>query len=421
MTEPPDHDSVPAAGSVAASAPSPAASPAAPGSAQARRERRILTLAVVLSSAAVAQAFGRFTWGVVLPEARADVLDGSNTLAGLFGSLNVGAYLAGTLVVGWLASRLTLVGLVRLGLTLSTAGIALASFTTDPVLLGAALAVMGLGGAAIWVPAPGIAARLFPGNRSGLATGLIGAGIGCGIVFAGRLAGWANDGSLHSWQRVYRIELAIAVVVLALAFAGLRSQGQHPSDSGGFGGFRALRTMQGWKALTAAYAAFGFSYILVIAFMVARLEDDSGFSEERAAFMFSVVGVAIIVGGLTIVPLSDRIGRRVTLVGAFAMWAAASLAILSGSLPLVLVAAFAVGLMFSAIPGTIIAHVVTHTDSATYGPAFSAATLAFGVAQAVSPQIGGALADWQGSFTGVFVLAAAVALGGAAAATRLRD
>lgn len=399
----------------------PAKSAAVVPAASARRERRILILAVVLSSAAVAQAFGRFTWGVVLPSARADVLEGSNTLAGLFGSLNVGAYLLGTLAVGWLASRLTLVGLVRLGLTLSTSGIALAAVTTDPAGLAAALVVMGLGGAAIWVPSPRIAARLFADNRSGLASGIIGAGIGCGIVLAGRLAGWADDGSVHAWQRVYRIELAIALAVLALAFAGLRSRGEHPSASGGFGGFAALRLMQGWKPLTAAYAAFGFSYILVIAFMVARLEDDSGFSEDRAAFMFSTVGVAIIVGGLTVVPLSDRIGRRVTLAAAFVVWAAASLAILSGSTPVVMVAAFAVGMMFSAIPGTIISHVVTHTDEATYGPAFSAATLAFGVAQAVSPQVGGAMADWQGSFTGVFVLAAAVALAGAVASVRLRD
>ena len=93
-------------------------------------ERRILTLVIVLASAMVAQAFGRFTWGVVLPEARDDLLDGSNTAAGLFGSLNVGAYLVGTIVVAWLASRSSLVGLVKIGLVLSTSGLAIASFTT---------------------------------------------------------------------------------------------------------------------------------------------------------------------------------------------------------------------------------------------------------------------------------------------------
>ena len=144
-------------------------------------ERRILTLAIVLASAMVAQAFGRFTWGVVLPDARDDLLDGSNTAAGLFGSLNVGAYLLGTIVVAWLASRSSLVGLVKVGLVLSTSGLVLASFTTRPAVLALALVIMGLGGAIIWVPVPGIAARQFPPERRGFATGIAGVGIGVGI------------------------------------------------------------------------------------------------------------------------------------------------------------------------------------------------------------------------------------------------
>ena len=43
-------------------------------------------------------------------------------------------------------------------------------------------------------------------------------------------------------------------------------------------------------------------------------------------------------------------------------------------------------------------------------PAYSAATLAFGVAQMASPQVGGVIADWQGSFTAVFLLSAVVAV-----------
>ena len=80
-----------------------------------------------------------------------------------------------------------------------------------------------------------------------------------------------------------------------------------------------------------------------------------------------------------------------------------------------------VGVMFSGIPATIIAHVVTHTDERSFGPVFSATTLAFGIAQAISPQIGGAIADWRDSFTVVFLLAAAVALLGAVAAWSLPE
>ena len=75
--------------------------------------------------------------------------------------------------------------------------------------------------------------------------------------------------------------------------------------------------------------------------------------------------------------------------------------------------------MFAGMPTMITAHIVAHTDTNTYGPAFSAATLAFGVTQMISPQIGGTLADVFGSFTWVFVLSAAVAFVGALFSSRL--
>ena len=384
-------------------------------------ERRVLTLVLVLASAMVAQAFGRFTWGVVLPDARDDLLDGSNTAAGLFGSLNVGAYLVGTIVVAWLASRSSLVGLVKIGLVLSTSGLAIASFTTEPVVLAGALVVMGLGGAIIWVPVPGIAARQFSAERRGFATGVAGVGIGLGIVFAGRMAAWLRDGDRDVWQTLYRIELSIALVVIVCAFVFLRSQGERPSVSGGFGGFRALRQVDGWRALTGAYSAYGFSYILVISFTVARLEDDAGWTSSRAALAFTTIGFAVVLGGLIMGTISDRLGRRPTMAVGFISWAVASLGILSGELAVVLASSVLVGVMFSGIPATIIAHVVAHTDERAFGPVFSATTLAFGMAQAISPQIGGAIADWRGSFTTVFVLAAAVALLGAIAAWSLPD
>ena len=384
-------------------------------------ERRILTLVIVLASAMVAQAFGRFTWGVVLPEARDDLLDGSNTAAGLFGSLNVGAYLIGTIVVAWLASRSSLVGLVKIGLVLSTSGLAIASFTTEPVVLAVALVIMGLGGAIIWVPVPGIAARQFSAERRGFATGVAGVGIGLGIVFAGRMAAWLRGGDQDVWQTLYRIELGIALVVIVSAYVFLRSQGERPSVAGGFGGFGALRQVVGWKALTAAYSAYGFSYILVISFTVARLEDDAGWSSGRAALAFTTIGIAVVLGGLIMGTISDRFGVRPTMAAGFIGWAIAAVGILTGELVVVLASALLVGVMFSGIPATIIAHVVTHTDERSFGPVFSATTLAFGIAQAISPQIGGAIADWRDSFTVVFLLAAAVALLGAVAAWSLPD
>ncbi len=101
------------------------------------------------------------------------------------------------------------------------------------------------------------------------------------------------------------------------------------------------------------------------------------------------------------------------------MLGASALLALVGRQPWATIAAIGTGLMFSGLPALIIAHIVDHTDASTYGPAFSAATLAFGVMQMLSPQIGGAIADATGSFTLVFVASAAFALVGAAASSRL--
>ena len=388
-----------------------------------RAEPVWLVIVIVMATACVAQAFGRFTWGVVLPDARDDLLDGSNTIAGLFATLNVTAYLAGTFAVSWMATRVSLVGLMRIGIILSTSALGLAAFAPSGLILAIALTVMGLGGALIWIPSPSIAARVLPPNRAGLAVGLVGSGIGLGFAFAGQLASFLDgrsDGD-HLWQTVYRIEFAIAVVVLVSTFVFLGPRGDRPSVTGGFGGFSALRTVPGWIPATLAYAAFGFAYILVIGFLVARLEDDSGFSSTEAANMFSIIGASTVVGGLTLGPLSDRIGRRVTLTASFILFGLCTLLILTGKQPWVAIAAVGIGLMFSGMPALVIAHIVSHTTPDTYGPAFSAATLAFGVTQMISPQIGGALADALGSFTWVFVLSASVAFLGALSASQLPD
>ncbi len=386
-------------------------------------EQAWLVIGLVMATACVAQSFGRFTWGVVLPGARDDLLNGSNTLAGFFGTLNVAAYLLGTLAVSWMASRVTLVGLLRIGLLTSTSALGLAAIAPNGPTLAVALTAMGFGGAMIWIPSPAIAARTLPPERAGMAVGLIGSGIGIGVLFAGQMARYLDrrsDGG-EFWQTLYQIEFGIAVVVTIGIFAFLRSQGDRPSAAGGFGGVAALRTVPGWIPATVSYAAFGFSYILVIGFLVARLEDDSGFTSDQAATMFSLLGAATIFGGISLGPLSDKIGRRVTLIASFVIFGLCGLLALTGSQPWVAIAAIGAGLMFSGMPALIIAHIVDHTTPETYGPAFSAATLSFGLAQMISPQIGGLLADQLGSFTWVFILSATVAFIGAAFATRLQD
>ncbi len=382
--------------------------------------RSIVVLLLVTAAAAVAQSFGRFTYPIVLPAVR-DYFGISNTVAGSLGSVNVGAYLAGTMVVAALASSMTLVRLMRLGLLLSVSGLALLGFSSSVGMVGLALTLTGLGGAAIWIPAPRLAMGALPPRMSGTAAGLAGVGIALGLFAVGRVAPALSDGvdGTPAWQRLYRGETIIGVLVLLGVIAFLRDRGR-PASAGGFGGFGALRTVRQWRPLVAAYASFGFMYLLVLAFFSARLVDDAGFTKAEASSRYELIGLAGMAGGLALGRFSDAVGRGRALTAAFLGFALSTALVLGGEPLWVGIGAAGIGFSFSGIPSVIAAAVVDGTDDSNYGPAYAAATLAFGIAQMLAPQFGGWVADLTGSFTATFLVAIATACLGAACASRLR-
>lgn len=378
----------------------------------------IIVLVIALC-AAVAQAFGRFSYGLVLPAVRDD-LGISNAMAGALGGANVGAYLLGTIAVAWATSRFRLLAVLRVGVALSAGGLLLASLADSPLVLAVALFVAGVGGACVWIPAPAVAADAMPGRRRALAVGLTGSGIGVGVVSASLLAAsLRGDVGDHAWALVYRIEGAVGVLALLAVLWLVRHVQAAPTGGGGLGGFGALRRMPGWLPLLVAYATFGFMYLLVLGFLTTRLEDDSAWTGAEAALAFTLVGVTMIFGGPLLVTIAQRIGVRAAAMVAFAVWPVLVGVVLTGAPVATLIACLGLGLLFSGIPLLMTIYVVEHTSAADYGPAFSAATLAFGVAQMISPPIGGVIADLTGSFTAVFLLAGAMGGVGLAASWRL--
>ncbi|MDZ7827710.1 MAG: MFS transporter [Gammaproteobacteria bacterium] len=269
--------------------------PSEAGSAHPGRRGWTIVLVIALC-AAVAQAFGRFSYGLVLPAVRDD-LGISNAMAGALGGANVGAYLLGTVGVAWATSRFRLLTVLRLGVALAATGLLLASLAASPLVLAAALFVAGVGGACVWIPAPMVAADAVPARRRALAVGLTGSGIGVGVVSASLLAAYLRaDLGDNAWALVYRIEGAVGVLALLAVLWLVRHAQAVPSGGGGLGGFGALRRMPGWRPLLVAYSTFGFMYLLVLGFLTTRLEDDSAWTGPEAAFAFTLVGAAMVFG-----------------------------------------------------------------------------------------------------------------------------
>ena len=376
-------------------------------------------VSLVALAGAVGHAFGRFGYGIIYPALRDD-LGITNTFAGLIGSANVAAYLVGTLIVAWVTSRLRLLSVMKAGLVMATLGLFFASIASGPIILTAGLILAGVGGAFLWIPAPVIAADALPENKRHLAVGLLGSGIGLGIVFVSTLSGWLRDiEGDAAWSNIYSIKFAIALILLILFIFIVRHFQDAPKGGGRFGGLDALKKMTGWKPLIIAYSIFGFMYLLVLGYFTTRLEDDSGWATSESALAFTVMGIAMIFGAPFFTSISKKFGVRNTLALCFAMWPVVITIVLTGVYIPVLVASVLLGFLFSALPILITLYVVENTTAEDYGPAFSAATLAFGVAQVISPPIGGLIADGFGSFLGVFVLSGGMSILGLFAALRL--
>ena len=378
-----------------------------------------IVVSLICVSASVGHAFGRFSYGALLPAVRDD-LGISNTLAGFIGGANVGAYLVGTLCVSWLAGRYRLLGIMRVGMVLAVVGLCGASFSSSAEMLGLSLCITGVGGALLWIPAPVIAADAIPANKRPLAVGLMGSGIGFGILFVSTVSGRLRDSMGDAaWAQAYQVQFYIGVVVMVFVLLLVWHQQAKPAGGGGVGGFSALQRMRGWFPLTLAYGCFGFMYLLFLGFLTTRLEDDSGWTSVDASVAFSVMGVAMIFGGPLLTTLAQRFGVRFMLSLAFGLWPLFTVIVLSGIALPVWFGCMGIGFLFSSLPSLITLYVVENTTAEDYGASFAAATLVFGVAQTISPPIGGWIADMTGSFMMVFLLSAITSLIGLAAVLRL--
>jgi predicted MFS family arabinose efflux permease len=372
--------------------------------------RTWIAVAFAAASAGVAQGFGRFTLGVVLPAMRDD-LGLSNTVAGSLATANVTAYLIGTLAVAIASSRITLLTIMRVGLLIAVGGQVLSAFAPGVVVLAFGMFCSGFGGAWVWIPTPVVASAAFPPEKRGTAIGLLSSGMALSIVFTSQLAGWVRRlWGDEGWRNVYVVQAALGLLIAVGTIAVVRHAQEQLSEKGSIGGFDALRRVPGWKPVTAMYTTFGFMYLLVLAFMSSRLEDDNGWSASTASLSFTLIGLGMVVGGPIIAKSVAVYGTRATLATAFALWSTLVVLILPGWVVPTLAASVVIGMIFASIPVTLTMYFVQNASPEDYGPGFSAATLAFGVAQMISPQIGGALADWTSTFLWVLILSAGCAL-----------
>jgi predicted MFS family arabinose efflux permease len=381
------------------------------------RSTQSLTVLAIVFGCFTGQSFARFSFGLLLPAMKAD-LHISYGLAGWLGTINLGGYLAGTLLTSAASLRVPAHRLVQTGIGIATVGMLVLAFASSLPFLLLGMALGGIGGAMAWIPAPVVNASVFAPERRSFAMGICSAAIGTGIVMATIIVrgvrAWTNDPSL--WRLIWLIQAIIGALTFVVALVVLKpvelTPGSPPRIS-------VLRRVPRWWAPTAAYACFGLGYVLFTTYVVSALVVDAKFSNGHATWVFAGIGAGNTAGALSASSLLRRFGRRVVMPGTFLAAAVGCLSVLIGREPIVSISTVLFGFGMAAGVVCITSYLGETIRPQDFSAAFGVMTACFGAAQTVGPRLGGYMVDHLGTFSEVFVLAAACWLVGAVCALGL--
>lgn len=270
----------------------------------------------------------RLGYAVVFPEMIRH-LGLSRTQGGTIYNSYLFMYIAVTPLAGLLTDRL---GARRVITSCAfLLGVGLVAMGMANSLVGACVsyAVVGLGATGMWVPVLTIVQRWFSPRRRGLALGIMSTGYGLGFATMGAVFPWIvnNLSWRYSW---YFLGAASLIMVLGNGFF-LRSTPEASGLQPWGGGDPATRSPEqpvsahdeqkpsvfksrAFWLIGASYFSIAYSLYGITTFMVDYAEHQLGFPLETASLLATVHGFCQILGVLTILPLSDFLGRRRTLV-----------------------------------------------------------------------------------------------------------
>ena len=272
----------------------------------------------------------RLGYGVVLPEMIRTLGIGRTAGGSIYNSYFL-SYIALTPLTGYLTDRLGARPVITcccfiLGIGILLMG-TITTFWTACIFYG----IAGLGATGIWTPVITVVQRWFSSNRRGLALGILSTGYGLGFATMG--AAFPLIVHQFSWRHAWYF-LGIGAMVMVVANGLLLKSDPEPAGFLPWGQRETrakriepnLQHPSGYIPLStvfrdATFWLLGFSYLAIsyslygiTTFMVDYAKYQIGLPLEKASLLATVHGGFQILGVLTILPLSDYVGRKKTLI-----------------------------------------------------------------------------------------------------------
>ena len=374
----------------------------------------------------------RLGFGVVLPEMIRS-LELNRTQGGAIFNFYLAAYVcltpfAGNLTDRFGARRVIALFCIILGIGTLLMG-TVERFWTASIFF----ALAGAGASAMWTPVITVVQRWFGRRRRGMALGILSTGYGLGFATTGWL--FPVLVSSLSWRFCWYVLGAWALIMVLVNGIFLRSGPEdlqmspwgeegdnlpgNPNNEGSDKGGRygeIFRLSRFWT-IGASYAFIACALYMITTFMVDYADVELGLGFKKASFLATIHGLSQVVGVLTIPILSDRIGRRLTLVGSNVFIALSILGVIASATTSV---RYGIPILFASIAFLGIFYGVTwpmygacggdYFRKEVMGTVIGAWTPFYGLGAILAHFISGRIRDVTQSFQAAFYLAVLFAL-----------
>lgn len=271
----------------------------------------------------------RLGYGVALPEMLLD-LEIGRAAGGSIYNAYLFAYIAFTPLTGYLTDRLGARQVIAVCSLVLGVGICLMGGAHSLGMACLSFGIAGLGATGMWTPVITMVQRWFVPHRRGLALGILSTGYGLGFATMGVAFPWVVK--QFSWRYAWYFLGAAALSMVVFNGLLLRrdpesagsypwgstktcpaEKGQETSSPGIAGVFYVFGNKTFW-VIGLSYFCIAFSLYGITTFMVDYATNQVGLPLAKASLLATVHGLCQIIGVLLILPLSDILGRKRTII-----------------------------------------------------------------------------------------------------------
>ena len=285
----------------------------------------------------------RLGYSVILPEMIRTLGFGRAAVGSIFNFYLI-VYITITPITGYLTDRFGARRVITTCLLILSLGIFFMGSVTSLWSACFFFAIAGLGATGMWAPVAALVQRWVTIKRRGITMGVVSTGFGLGLATMGAVFPWVVEN--FSWRYAWYFLGGMALALVPLnglllksdpESAGFQPWGQKEAPSNPnldpntpkkqIPLSALFKDSQFWL-IGLSYFAVAYSLYCITTFMVDYAEYQLGLTKVLSSRLASVHGIGQVIGVLTVLPLSDSLGRKKTILISNALIVVAMAAIL---------------------------------------------------------------------------------------------